>query len=488
MADRPPLSHSRSSAQRRVTLAVGSLAAVGVISSLVLLALVAEVASIVSAMRRDELAMHEGLMLGVAVREQYIHEAHTLIERTDAHLDHHHAWVDEVARSAAALHGRVPQSHEWRVTRIAETSVAIDAAFRSTVVPAVRAGDLAAVRTEHQRIDALVTRAADDADAVATSLEARMHEAHVRAEATARSAVAVAAIGGALALLLAAYHGWRLRARVLRPLRDLVGATRIIAEGRIPDASDDGDDEVRAVGAALRKLASDLHEREARLVTSERMAVVGQLAAGVAHEVNNPIGIIRGYLRTMLPEAQDPQLRDELRILDEEAEACQRIADDLLSFARTGELRRTEVEVREVVSEQARRLEGSGELRGAQVRVDVEPATLWADGVRLRQVVSNLLRNAAESKLGGTIDVVGRADPGGYRIEVHDSGPGVAPADRDRIFEPFYGHRPGGAGLGLAVCLGVVRAHGGTLTVANGAAEGAIFVVTLPLTADRVSS
>lgn len=471
-----------------MTLAVGSLAAVGVISSLALLALVTEVASIVSAMRRDELAMHEGLMLGVAVREQYIHEAHTLIERTDSHLDHHHAWVDEVARSATALHGRVPASDEWRVARIAETSAAIDAAFRSTIVPALRAGDLDSVRAEHERIDALVTRAADDADAVAASLEERMHDAHVRAEATARTAVAVAAFGGALALLLAAYHGWRLRTRVLRPLRELVGATRVIADGGIPAASDEGDDEVRAVGAALRKLASDLHEREARLVTSERMAVVGQLAAGVAHEVNNPIGIIRGYLRTMLPEAREPQLRDELRILDEEAAACQRIADDLLSFARTGELRRADVDVAEVVTEQARRLEGSGELRGARVEVDVDRSVVSADAIRLRQVVSNLLRNAAESNPGGTIEIRGRGDVTGYRIEVHDTGPGVAQADRDRIFEPFYGHRSGGAGLGLAVCLGVVRAHGGTLTVADRQGGGAVFVVSLPRAEARVAA
>ena len=133
----------------------GSLAAVAVLLSLVLLGLIAEVGEVVGSMRRDEQALHEGLMLGVAVREQYIHEAHTLIESTDTHLDHHDTWVEEVARSAASLQERVPQSERWRVRRITETSTAIDRAFRDEVVPAMRSGDLARLRTEHHRIDAL---------------------------------------------------------------------------------------------------------------------------------------------------------------------------------------------------------------------------------------------------------------------------------------------------------------------------------------------
>ena len=468
------------SARRRVAIAMGSLAAVAVLLSVVLLSLVAEVAAVVAAMQRDEQAMHEGLMLGIAVREQYIHEAHTLIERTDAHLDHHHTWVEEVARSAALLHERVPASERWRVQRIADTSTEIDEAFRTSVVPAMAAADLERVRTEHHHIDALVTRAAGDADAVAAALEHRMHDEHIRAESMAQAAVIIAAVGGLLALLLAGYHGSRVRARVLRPLGELVESTRQIAAGALPNATLEGDAEVSAVGVALRQLATDLREREARLVTSERMAAVGQLAAGVAHEVNNPIGIIRGYLRTMIPEAREPQLKEELRILDEEAQACQRIAEDLVAFARASELRPEDVDIADVVRDIARRLEESGQLRGAHVRLDVASSVLALDAGRIRQVVSNLLRNAAEAAPDATIDVVGVASADAYRIEVLDRGPGVAAADRDRIFEPFYGKRADGSGLGLAVCLGVVRAHRGSIDVREREGGGAAFVVSLP--------
>ncbi len=471
---------TRPSARRRITIAMGSLAAVAVLISVVLLALIADVAAIVASMQRDEQAMHEGLMLGVAVREQYIHEAHTLIERTDTHLDHHHTWVEEVARSAALLHERVPESERWRVQRIADTSTEIDEAFRTSVVPAMAAGDLDRVRAEHHRIDALVTRAAGDADAVAAALEHRMHEEHIRAEASAQAAVGIAALGGLLALLLAGYHGSRVRARVLRPLGELVESTRQIAAGQVPTIPLGGDAEVSALGGALRQLATDLREREARLLTSERMAAVGQLAAGVAHEVNNPIGIIRGYLRTMIPEAREPQLQEELRILDEEANACQRIAEDLVAFARASELRPEPIDVADVVSDIARRLEGSGQLQGARVRVDVAACVLPLDVGRVRQVIANLLRNAAASAPDATIDVVGTRDADAYRIEVLDRGPGVAAADRERIFEPFFSKHADGSGLGLAVCLGVVRAHGGSIHVDERDGGGAAFVVSFP--------
>lgn len=474
----------RGSVGRRVAFAMGSIAVLAILLSIVLLTLISIVAGLVGDMRRDELAMHEGLMLGVAVREQYIHEAHTLIERTDTHLDHHHSWVEEVRRSADLLEGRVPAAERWRVTRIAETSSTIDEAFRNEVVPAMERGDLAHVRAEHREIDVLVTRAAEDADAVATALERRMHEAHLRAESIAQTAALVAALGGVLALLLAGYHGWRVRARVILPLAELAEATVGIGRGEVPPASERGDREVVAVGAALRRLAIDLREREARLVASERMAAVGQLAAGVAHEVNNPIGIIRGYLRTMIPEAQNAQVQDELRILDEEAQACQRIAEDLLAFARADDLRTDDVEVVEFVTDLVHRLEAAGQLAGADVTVRVAPARIRIDRGRMKQVVTNLLRNASQARKGGPIEVVGVMTAAGYRIEIRDRGEGIAPEDRDRIFEPFFGKRGGGSGLGLAVCIGVVHAHGGTIHAAENPGGGATFVIDLPRQAE----
>ncbi len=466
------------SARARVVLALGSIAVTSIALSVTLLFLLVSVAGAVGQMRSDERSIHEGLMLGVAVREQYIHEAHTLIETDRTHLEHHHTWVERVAENASDLRDRVPPSQRWRLARIARTSQQIDARFRA-LLPAVERGDSAAVIEGHRRIDELVTRAAADADAVAEALERRMADAHVGAERTARIGIGLAAGGALLVLLLAGLSSLRLAARVIRPMGRLVEATRAIGRGEEPTNGIDGDDEVRAVGEALTHLARELRAREARLVASERMAVVGQLAAGVAHEINNPIAIIRGYLRTMIPDAEG-ELRRELSILDEEAAACARLTEDLVAFARSGELRKTPIEIDTLVGETVDRLQTSGTLGAATLRLEVEPARLQADRQRLRQVLTNLLRNAVQACPNGDIEIVGRSAAHAYELEVRDRGPGVPELDRPRVFEPFVSKRAEGSGLGLAVCLAVVRAHGGQIEIADRDGGGAVFRVALP--------
>ena len=152
-----------------------------------------------------------------------------------------------------------------------------------------------------------------------------------------------------------------------------------------------------------------------------------------------------------------------------------------MAFARTNELRIDDVEVAGLASDLAARLEAASQLQGATVTVQMEPMVLEVDAGRIRQVLSNLLRNAAEALPGGRIEVTGDHRGGVYRIEVCDRGVGVPPEDRDRVFEPFYGKRPGGSGLGLAVCMGVVRAHSGSIRMEDRAGGGTIVVVELPV-------
>jgi signal transduction histidine kinase len=212
------------------------------------------------------------------------------------------------------------------------------------------------------------------------------------------------------------------------------------------------------------------------------MAAIGQLAAGVAHEVNNPIQVIRGYLKTMGPDTPPDVLGEELKILDEEAAACQRIAEDLVAFARVPELRRDYTDMERLLRESARRFGETDE--GAKQRIDltVEPGHALADGGRLRQVVRNLLLNASSfSASDQPIEVVGRPwGTSGYEIAVSDRGPGITAEDQAKIFEPFFTKRAGGSGLGLSVCMGIARAHGGTIEVENNPDGGATFRVRIP--------
>jgi two-component system NtrC family sensor kinase len=276
----------------------------------------------------------------------------------------------------------------------------------------------------------------------------------------------------------------RLRAAVLRPLATLTLAARRFARGEFAHrVGEVGRGEILQVSRAFDRMAEELAAREARLVDAERMAAIGQLAAGIAHEMNNPIGIIRGYIKTMLPEADSDRFREELGILDEEASACQRLAEDLLAYAHSPELRTCPIEMAEFLDDVGRRTTELPDFEGRALRVEADAATIVADPLRVRQVLTNLLLNAAQaSPADGSIDLLGRVRVhGGYVISVRDRGPGVEPADRARIFEPFFSKRRGGSGLGLSVSQGIVRAHGGTIAV--GAAPdgpGAVFEVCLP--------
>jgi signal transduction histidine kinase len=232
-------------------------------------------------------------------------------------------------------------------------------------------------------------------------------------------------------------------------------------------------------------MAEELEVRERRLVETERMAAIGQLAAGVAHEINNPIGIIRGYLKTMGPDSPPETLRDELQILDDEAASCQRIAEDLVAYARTPGLRSASIAMDRLLTETVRRFQETVDGAERRITLDAVPGMAYGDIGRLRQVILNLMVNAAQvSEVDGLIEVSGASVEGGaYEILVSDRGPGIPPEDRSRIFEPFFSRRAGGSGLGLAVCHGIVRAHGGSIAAEGREGGGTTFRVTVPGTA-----
>jgi two-component system NtrC family sensor kinase len=176
--------------------------------------------------------------------------------------------------------------------------------------------------------------------------------------------------------------------------------------------------------------------------------------------MNNPLGVIRGYVKTLRRKQRDPELIEVLGTIDNEASICQRIVEDLLMYARVPALTRTDVDASELAREVALRCED--EAKPQRILTDVERATLVADAVRLRQVLVNLLRNAMEATPDGTIDLIGhRTTKDGYEFLVRDRGPGLSEEARQRLFEPFFTTRAQGTGLGLAVSYGLVVAHGG---------------------------
>lgn len=468
---------------RRLALSFALVAIVSVAMCGALIAIIGEVAGLVAQMQTKEAAIRESLVLATAVREQYIHQAHWIIEQDRAHLAHYDEWVGRVRSGAETLEPLLRESERWRVEQVLQDSKALDEVFRNGLVPAMQRGDRAAVVRHHQEADSLSQRATKQADVIARSVEREMAMDHTSATRAARIGLLVGVTCVLLVLGLSVLFTFRLRRAVLEPLQVLSAAARRFGSGDFSTrVGTVGEGELRAVSVAFDTMADELGAREAQLIENERMAAIGQLAAGVAHEVNNPIQVIRGYLKTMGSDTPAEVLEEELKILDEEAAACQRIAEDLVAFARVPELRREEVDMERLLHESVRRFGETDEGQSQSIELTAEEGRIRGDRGRLRQVVRNLLVNAASfSGSAEPIAVVGRRWGGhGYEIAVSDRGPGISPADQKKIFEPFFSKRPGGTGLGLSVCMGIARAHGGTIVVEDNPGGGTTFRVRIP--------
>lgn len=467
---------------RQIAISFAVISIVSIAMCVVLVGQLFRAGASVENMRHDEDAIRQSTELAIAIREQYVHLAHILIVGDDSHEDHYQEWRNEISELTRSLEHHVPTDQEWRLREISAASERVEERFRGDLQTAWALGDLEAIRRAHEKVDAVVAGAAAHADFLARYVEDRMAGDHTVANRATEIGFA-AGMGCALAVLfLASWFTMRLRQSVMQPLDSLAQAASQLGAGEFDTRLGHiGEGELQAVATAFDRMADELVERERKLVEAERMAVLGQLAAGIAHELNNPIGIIRGYLKIMDPNGDVDTLKDELEILDEEAAACQRIADDLLAYAQAPRLDRTNTEMQALLQNTADRLADAQQFPHHELRVSAEQGVAYIDASRIRQVVINLLYNAGQLSAEGTaIELEGKVIDVGYEISVADRGTSVPDDKRERIFEPFYTERAGGSGLGLAVCQGIVRSHGGEVFVVAREGGGSRFVVRLP--------
>jgi signal transduction histidine kinase len=209
------------------------------------------------------------------------------------------------------------------------------------------------------------------------------------------------------------------------------------------------------------------------------MAALGELAAGMAHELRNALATIRGYLR-LLGRADDARRERYLAAIEAEAETLSGVLDRFLTFAEPRDLRRETVDVCQLAAEVVRR----ARERSAGVAVALAPcppAAVVGDPLVLAIVLDNLVRNAVEAvqELGGTVSVRVESAQATVRVAVEDDGPGVSEEIRARLFAPFVSTKPSG-GLGLALARRLARLHGGDVTHQERPGGGARFVVSLP--------
>jgi signal transduction histidine kinase len=316
---------------------------------------------------------------------------------------------------------------------------------------------------------------------------------------TARDLLSDLKIAAILLFAVAAIASLIFARRLSKPLERLSEAAEQVGKGEFEvRVSTDSSDEIGALSHSFNQMTDELRERDvklaganAALIQSEKLAAFGQLGAGIAHEVKNPLAGILGYAQLTLRKLDDDSpFRKNLNIIETETRRCTSIISNLLQFARQESATKEPTEINEVIEAALQIIDH--QLGVNNVKISKELAsnlpTCDASANQLQQAIMNFAINAQQAmgSEGGNLIVRTHGGNGGeVVIEIEDDGPGIPEDIRAKIFEPFFTTKPAGqgTGLGLSVTYGIIKDHGGEIQVEDAPGGGTRFVVRLPSTA-----
>ncbi|MFP4451952.1 MAG: sensor histidine kinase [Desulfobacterales bacterium] len=236
-----------------------------------------------------------------------------------------------------------------------------------------------------------------------------------------------------------------------------------------------------------------LAQSEKQIAQADKLASIGQLSSGIAHEINNPLGIILGYTQ-LLARSEEPgsQKHEDLKIIERNVKACKAIVEDLLNFARSSRPKQSRVQLNELIDDVLTFVQRRSGLDNLSIIKEYDPTTpeMILDGEKIKQVLINLLMNAQHATGNkGTIVIGTGYDAANSRVQIRikDDGYGIDSENVSRIFDPFFTTKPTGegTGLGLAVSYGIINSHGGQIDVSSEPGRGTEFVITLPVTGNQ---
>lgn len=472
-----------SSIVRRLVLAFGANLALFAVALAVVLRATSQLDAADAEVGRLDHAKHAGHRVAALVREQYIHQAHTIIEGNRSHLDHYKDVARATREAIIALRALAEGDEERRaVDEIAALVKQHDDDFLTTTLDAIERGEIDKVRELHAGTERVVSQALTGNKQLNERFERRSDAARARADVLRSRTRWTAVICFGLSALVAAAIALVTTRRIAARVTTLRAGARAIGAGALQTRVGlAGDDEFADIGRSIDEMAADLERHQRDVLRANKLASIGQVAAGVAHEINNPLGVILGYVKTMRRSAA----RDDegLDVVEAEARQCKRIVEGLLDLAKPQHLVRETFDVAALVRDSVERLRESGLFddrvvegpRGGSVMLDADPG-------RIRQVMVNVLTNAAEAAPpGGRVEVCVDREANDVAIEVRDSGAGIPAEVRDHLFEPFVTTKKGGVGLGLAIAQAILEAHSGEITCTEDAVAGGTVVrVTLP--------
>ena len=298
-----------------------------------------------------------------------------------------------------------------------------------------------------------------------------------------------AALVALVCMLVAGVIAFPLASLITRPIVELAEANRRLAQGDMSVRVEPyGRGEISLLGRSFNNMAETMLETERELLQKEKLASMGQLAAGVAHELNNPLSTILLYSDVMYKDTTEgDQRREDLQMIIDEAQRCKIIVADLLNFARQQEILAQDTDLQALVNEVLIKVNHRHRFDKIQIIRQFSPdlPLIQADPAQLQQVFINLLNNAADAmESGGTITIsAARLDGKTVEIRVADTGSGISPENLDKLFTPFFTTKPAGkgTGLGLSIVYGIIKMHYGQIHAQSQVGQGTTIVITLPV-------
>lgn len=421
------------------------------------------------------------LHLANALCEEYEHVAHTIILGNTTHRSRFLDAAQRVRELAAEVraHGVSPE-HRKTVDEILAGSLEIERIFREDILPQVSSGHTDSLARQHDRILSLTLDAQERAEQLVRAAEASSDDFSAHARAVQHRVILWTLIVHIAAVAASAFIGVYIYRSIARPIAALGSATIRVSSGDLDtEILVEASDEIGQLARRFNQMTKSIREHQARLIQTEKLAGLGRMAAGVAHELNNPLGVILGYVK-LLRRREDSQSK-ELAIIEDEAERCRQVVEGLLDLTRPQSVDTAPVDINALTKDVVERLTISGAF--PQVRVSVEGhGIVRGSDPKLRQVLMNLVRNGCEAAgPGGVLRIEIREPPKGpVTIHLSDTGSGIKPEDQRRLFEPFFTTKAAGTGLGLAISRAIARAHGGDLELESTSKRGSVFRLTMP--------
>ena len=332
--------------------------------------------------------------------------------------------------------------------------------------------------------------------------ESLAHEERENIATTLKTAAILLFAGLSLIIVIGIVINHKLAESIVRPIQDLERITKKVSRGDFSEAiAVKGSDEIASLAqaynrmeqkldhamTALDEIIKKLQEKQSQLVEAEKLASIGKLAAGIAHEINNPLTSVLTFSNLMLEQCppDDPR-HSRLKMMVKETTRARTIVRQLLNFGRESVIKPEKIDINQPVTEIADSLLAQEAFKGIELKMDLaqDLPEVYADPAQVGQVVLNLLLNAIHAiDPPGAITVATRKNGSQVEIRFSDTGRGIPEDHLRRVFDPFFTTKDAsqGTGLGLAVSYGIIKKHGGDITVESEVGKGTLFSVRLPV-------